>query len=58
MSSTNALNSEEVARYLQNNRTASAATVRNAIVNAATLNTLSGIPSGTANRLLFWSGAQ
>jgi len=46
------------ARYLQNNRTASAATVRNAIVNAATLNRLSGIPSGTANRLLFWSGAQ
>jgi subtilisin family serine protease len=46
------------ARFLQNNRTASAATVRNAIVNAATLNHLTGIPTGTANRLLFWSGAQ
>ncbi len=46
------------ARYLQNNTTASPATVRNAIVNAATLNRLSGIPSGTANRLLFWSSAQ
>jgi aqualysin 1 len=46
------------ARFLQNNRTASAATVRNAIVNAATLNRLTGIPAGTANRLLFWSGAQ
>ena len=46
------------ARYLQSNTTASAATVRNAIVNAATLNRLSGIPSGTANRLLFWSPSQ
>src|SRR3954465_4726228 len=46
------------ARYLQNNRTASAATVRNAIVAAASLNKLTGIPTGTANRLLFWSGAQ
>jgi aqualysin 1 len=46
------------ARFLQNNRTASAATVRNAIVNAASLNRLTGIPTGTANRLLFWSGAQ
>ncbi|HXT68881.1 MAG TPA: S8 family peptidase [Vicinamibacterales bacterium] len=46
------------ARYLQNNRTASPATVRNAIVNAATLNHLSGLPTGTANRLLFWSSAQ
>jgi subtilisin family serine protease len=46
------------ARFLQNNRTASAATVRNAIVNAASTGRLSGIPSGTANRLLFWSGAQ
>jgi len=46
------------ARYLQNNRTASPATVRNAIVNAATLGRLSGIPSGTSNRLLFWSNAQ
>jgi subtilisin family serine protease len=46
------------ARFLQNNRTASPATVRNAIVNAASLNRLTGIPSGTSNRLLFWSGAQ
>ena len=46
------------ARYLQNNRTASPATVRNAIVNTASLNKLSGLPSGTANRLLFRSGAQ
>jgi subtilisin family serine protease len=46
------------ARYLQNNPNASAATVRNAIVNAATLNRLSGLPGGTANRLLFWSSAQ
>lgn len=46
------------ARYLQNNRTASPAAVRNAIVNAASLNRLSGIPAGTSNRLLFWSGAQ
>src|SRR6185503_8834933 len=46
------------ARYLQNNPGASASTVRNAIVNASTINRLSGIPSGTANRLLFWSSAQ
>ena len=46
------------ARYLQGNPTASPATVRNAIVNAATLNRLTGIPSGTANRLLFRAGAQ
>jgi subtilisin family serine protease len=46
------------ARYLQTHPTASAATVRNAIVAAANLNRLSGMPSGTANRLLFWSGAQ
>jgi subtilisin family serine protease len=46
------------ARYLQNNRTASPATVRNSIVNAATTNRLSGLPSGTANRLLFWSSSQ
>jgi subtilisin family serine protease len=46
------------ARYLQNNRTASPATVRNAIVGAATLNVLTGIPTGTSNRLLFWSGTQ
>jgi aqualysin 1 len=46
------------ARYLQGNPTASAATVRNAIVAAASLNKLTGIPTGTANRLLFRSGAQ
>lgn len=46
------------ARYLQGSATASPATVRNAIVNAATLNRLTGIPSGTANRLLFRSGSQ
>lgn len=46
------------ARYLQNNPAASPSTVRNAIVNASTTNRLSGIPTGTANRLLFWSSAQ
>jgi aqualysin 1 len=46
------------ARFLQNNTGASAATVRNALVNAASPNRLTGIPSGTANRLLFWSSAQ
>ena len=43
------------ARVLQGNPGASPATVRNSIVNAAGLNKLSGIPAGTANRLLFWS---
>jgi len=46
------------ARFLQNNRTATPATVRNEIVNQATLNHLTGIPTGTANRLLFWSSAR
>ncbi len=46
------------ARYLQNNRTASPATVRNAIVNDATTGRLSGLPSGTSNRLLFRSASQ
>jgi aqualysin 1 len=46
------------ARFLQNNRTASPATVRNEIVNVSTLNRLSGIPTGTANRLLFWSSSR
>lgn len=46
------------ARYLQGNPSASPATVRNAIVNDATLGRLSGIPSGTANRLLFRSPSQ
>ena len=43
------------ARVLQGNPTLTPAGVRNAIVNAATLNRLAGIPSGTANRLLFWA---
>ena len=46
------------ARFLQSNPTASPATVRNEIVAQATLNHLSGIPSGTANRLLFWSSSR
>jgi subtilisin family serine protease len=44
------------ARYLQSAPNASPAQVRNEIVNNATTNRLSGIPSGTANRLLFWAG--
>ena len=43
------------ARILQSNPGASPATVRNTIVNEASLNKLSGIPSGTSNRLLFRS---
>ena len=46
------------ARFLQANPTASPATVRNEIVNNATLNHLSNIPTGTANRLLFWSSSR
>jgi aqualysin 1 len=46
------------ARYLQSHRSASPATVRTAIVNASTKGRLTGIPSGTPNRLLFWSGSQ
>ena len=46
------------ARYLQNNRTASPATVRNAIVNAASTGKITGLPTGTSNRLLFWSSTQ
>jgi subtilisin family serine protease len=46
------------ARYLESNRNATPAQVRNEIVNNATTNRLSGIPSGTANRLLFWSGSR
>jgi len=46
------------ARILQANPGASPATVRNEIVTTATLNHLSGIPAGTANRLLFRSSAQ
>jgi aqualysin 1 len=46
------------ARFLQSNPGASPATVRNELVNQATLNHLSGIPTGTANRLLFWSSTR
>src|SRR5215510_5262554 len=46
------------ARFLQNNPGATPAQVRNEIVNQATTNHLSGIPSGTANRLLFWSSSR
>jgi subtilisin family serine protease len=46
------------ARYLQGNPGASPATVRNALVSAATTNRLRGLPSGTANRLLFRSSTQ
>jgi subtilisin family serine protease len=47
-----------VARFLQANPTATPAQARNELVNASTLNHLSGIPAGTANRLLFWSSAR
>jgi subtilisin family serine protease len=46
------------ARYLQGSPSASPATVRNAIVNDATTGRLTGLPSGTANRLLFRSSSQ
>jgi subtilisin family serine protease len=46
------------ARFLQSNPGASPATVRNEIVSVSNLNRLSGIPSGTANRLLFWSSSR
>jgi subtilisin family serine protease len=46
------------ARYLQSNPSASPATVRNAIVNDATTGRITGLPTGTSNRLLFRSGAQ
>jgi aqualysin 1 len=47
-----------VARFLQANPGASPATARNELVNVATLNRLSGIPAGTANRLLFWASSR
>ena len=47
-----------VARFLQSNPGASPATARNELVNQATLNRLSGIPTGTANRLLFWASSR
>src|SRR5262245_28293982 len=46
------------ARYLQSVPGAAPAAVRNEIVNQASANKLSGIPSGTANRLLFWASTR
>lgn len=46
------------ARILQGSPSASPATVRNTMVNNATLGVLTGIPIGTNNRLLFRSGTQ
>ena len=46
------------ARYLQNNRSASPAGVRTAIVNASTKGRLTGLPTGTFNYLLFWSSSR
>ena len=46
------------ARILQSSPGSSPATVRNTIVNNATLGVLSGIPTGTSNRLLFRSSTQ
>ncbi len=46
------------ARFLQGNPTASPATVATELVNTATLSHLSGIPTGTANRLLFRASTQ
>ncbi|RCK75921.1 MAG: Alkaline serine exoprotease A precursor [Ignavibacteriae bacterium] len=41
------------ALYLQANPTASPATVQSAIINNATLNKITSVPSGTPNRLLY-----
>jgi aqualysin 1 len=46
------------ARYLQSHPSASPTTVRNALVADATTGRLSGIPTGTSNRLLFRAGTQ
>jgi aqualysin 1 len=46
------------ARFLQGSPGSSPAAVRNALVSTANLNRLSGLPSGTANRLLFRTAAQ
>jgi aqualysin 1 len=46
------------ARYLEGNPGASPATVRNAVVAEATTGRLTGLPTGTSNRLLFRSAAQ
>jgi len=41
------------ALYKQANPSASAGTIRNALVNNATTNVLSGVGSGSPNRLLY-----
>jgi len=46
------------ARILQATPTAGPATVMNQFVSNATTNRLSGLPTGTSNRLLFRSGSQ
>jgi subtilisin family serine protease len=46
------------ARILQSSPTATPAAVRNTIVNTATTGRLSGLPSGTSNRLLFRAGTE
>jgi subtilisin family serine protease len=46
------------ARFLQGNPGASPATVRNGLVSDATTNVLTGMRTGTANRLLFRNGSQ
>ncbi|MFD8492319.1 S8 family peptidase [Amycolatopsis sp. NPDC059657] len=47
-----------VARYLQNHKTATPAQVQSALVAAATTGKVTGLPSGTANRLLYLDPAQ
>lgn len=42
-----------MAKYLQTNTGAAPATVTNYLVSQATLNAISGVPAGTANRLLY-----
>jgi subtilisin family serine protease len=46
------------ARVLQGSPLSTPAQVRNEIVNTSTANALNGIPTGTANRLLFWSSTR
>ena len=47
-----------VARFLQNNPGATPAAVRNELVAQSTPAHVSGLPGGTANRLLFWSSSR
>jgi subtilisin family serine protease len=47
-----------VARFLQSNPGATPAQARGGLVAQATLKHQSGLPTGTANRLLFWSSAR